>query len=95
MIFLDEHIKQLDSALQKYGKQGRVMQAVEEMAELSKELLKNINRGKPNEIEIAEEMVDVYILLEQLKGIYSISEDQLSQIASDKFKRWKKYELGL
>lgn len=60
------------------------------MTELSKELLKNINKDKQNETEIAEEMADVYILLEQLKDIYNILEDKLSQIACEKFQRWKK-----
>lgn len=95
MKFLDEHIEQLNSALLKYGKQSRILIAVEEMTELSKELLKNINRGKQNETEIAEEMTDVYIMLEQLKDIYNISEEKLSQIACEKFLRWKKKELGL
>lgn len=95
MKLLDEHIEQLNAALQKDGKQSRILIAVEEMTELSKELLKNVNRGKQNETEIAEEMTDVYILLEQLKDIYNISEEKLSQIACEKFLRWKKKELGL
>lgn len=95
MKFTDEHLAQLSAALLKYGKECRVLIAVEEMTELSKELLKNINRGKQNKKEITEEMVDVYIMLEQLKEIYKISDEQLFQTSSDKFLRWKKHELGL
>lgn len=43
--------------------------SMEEMAELSKELSKNI-RGEHNADALAEEMADVEIMLEQLKIIF-------------------------
>ncbi len=90
MEILKEHTEQLKVVLAKYGKENQVMIAVEEMAELSKELLKNINRDKKNEQEIVEEVADVYILLEQIKRIYNISEEQLSKSAAEKYYRWQK-----
>ena len=35
--------------IKKHGKKAQVMQTIEEMSELIKELLKDINRGKENE----------------------------------------------
>ena len=48
------------------------MVAMEEMAELTKELSKAY-RGKGNVYSIAEEIADVEIMLEQLRIIFSIS----------------------
>ena len=45
---------------------------LEEMAELQKEILKNINRGKNNIPELVDEVADVEIMLTQLKMIYGI-----------------------
>lgn len=56
-------------AVRIYGKQSQLIMAMEEMAELSKELSKNI-RGEHNADALAEEMADVEIMLEQLKVIF-------------------------
>lgn len=58
---------------QAYNKKEQVIQTVEEMAELTKELLKNINRGKDNRADIVSEMADVYIMLEQMMIYYDIN----------------------
>ena len=63
--------------INKYGKKAQVIQAIEEMSELTKELIKNINRDKDNEKEIIEEIADVTIMLVQLKIIYKIDTDKL------------------
>lgn len=52
------------------GKQSQLIVAMEEMAELIKELSKSI-RGQKNPVAISEEMADVEIMLEQLKVIFS------------------------
>lgn len=57
-------------AVNTYDKVSRLMLAIEEMAELSKELSKNY-RGEDNVSAISEEMADVEIMLEQLKLIFS------------------------
>lgn len=56
-------------AVRAYGKQSQLIMAMEEMAELTKELSKNI-RGEKNTSAISEEMADVEIMLEQLKIIF-------------------------
>lgn len=63
--------------INKYGKKAQVIQTIEEMSELTKELIKNINRDKDNEKEIIEEIADVTIMLTQLKIIYKIDTDKL------------------
>lgn len=61
-------------ALKTWGKAPQMLQVVEEMSELTKEILKNVNRGKDNVAELIEETADVEIMLEQLKCCYDISE---------------------
>ena len=57
----------LEKAIKKWGKNAQVLMAVEEMSELTHELLADL-RGR--EHNILEEMADVEIMLEQLKIIY-------------------------
>ena len=51
-----------------------MLMVIEEMSELTKEILKNINRKKNNVDAIIEETADVEIMLEQLKANYDIAE---------------------
>ena len=60
-------------ALKTWGKNPQMLQVIEEMSELTKEILKNVNRGKDNVSEIIEETADVEIMLEQLKCCYNIN----------------------
>lgn len=62
-------------ALQDWGKEPQMMQVIEEMAELTKEILKNINRKKDNIAELIEETADVEIMLGQLKCCYGIEKN--------------------
>lgn len=66
-------------ALDVWGKEAQILMVLEEMSELQKEILKNINRGKDNIKEIAEETADVFIMLEQLIHIYGIREEVKKQ----------------
>lgn len=89
-----KYIDILEQAVAKYGKHAQVLQAIEEMSELTKELLKNINRGKENRKEIAEETADVMIMLYQIAMIYDKEDKNFSDIVFDtmikKIKRLKK-----
>ncbi len=62
----------LDKAIAKWGKHAQLLMVLEEMSELQKEILKNINRDKDNLDEIIDETADVEIMLDQLKYIYGI-----------------------
>ena len=59
-------------ALRVWGKEPQMLQVIEEMSELIKEILKNVNRKKDNIAELIEETADVEIMLEQLKCCYNI-----------------------
>ena len=59
-------------ALKVWGKEPQMLQVIEEMSELIKEILKNVNRKKDNVAEIIEETADVEIMLGQLKCCYNI-----------------------
>lgn len=65
--------KRVQDILQKnidlHGPSMEVDVAIEEMSELTKELVKH-RRGRKNLLNIAEEIADVEIMLEQLKMIF-------------------------
>ncbi len=56
-------------ALTTYGSDAQKKMLLEEMSELQKEICKNW-RGKNNLCEIAEEMADVGIMLDQMKILF-------------------------
>lgn len=55
----------------KFGRNHQLAVAVEELAELQKEVTKAI-RGKANDMRIAEEIADVVVCLEQLLMYYDV-----------------------
>lgn len=59
----------LKSAIARYGENAQMIIAMEEMAELTKELSKFL-RGAHNEDSIAEEIADVRIMLDQLQSMF-------------------------
>lgn len=60
-----------NEAVEKYGHTLQLVVAIEEMAELTKELCKSIRTSIENRIAgVTEETADVEIMLEQLKIIY-------------------------
>lgn len=73
-------------ALDTWGKKSQMLMVVEEMSELMKEILKNINRDGDNLAEIIEETADVEIMLEQLKACYNI-EDKVETYKAKKILR--------
>lgn len=61
-------------AVEAYGKEHQLIICMEEMAELTKELTKNL-RGRRNLQDISEEVADVEIMLEQVKVIFDLKEE--------------------
>lgn len=57
------------SAIEKYGANHQETKAIEEMSELIKEICKNKD-GEDNVEQIAEEIADVQIMLEQMKILF-------------------------
>lgn len=72
----------LYDAIKKYGVDAQLKMAIEEMSELTKEICKNF-RGKENKEQIAEEIADVEIMIEQLKIMFGCSVEVM------RFKEWK------
>ncbi len=85
---LTEFDKIYKQAIETYGKESQIMMVFEEMSELQKELCKNL-RGKDNKQEIAEEIADVTIMLNQLLIIFDCYEDA-SEFLEAKTKRLKR-----
>ena len=81
----------LFQAIQQFGFNKQSLMAVEEMSELQKEILKNVNRGENNRDHLKEELVDVLIMLRQLVLIHDFSNEELNEIAELKTKRLKSY----
>lgn len=69
----------LDDAVFRYGPDLQLQVAIEEMAELTKEICK-YKRGNNNRAQIAEEMADVYIMLCQMRIIFKNENDIETQI---------------
>lgn len=78
--------KVLEKAIRHFGKSAQKNMLFEEMAELQKEICKE-KRGFGNMHSIVEEMADVYIVLEQLKIIYGITDDHINDFIIPKLKR--------
>ena len=72
-----------------FRKDEQTVVAIEEMAELTKELCK-AQRGKENKEELTEELADVIIMLEQIKIYYRISPKTLNDMILDKIDRTKR-----
>ena len=90
--------KLYERAIKVWGKEPQMLQVIEEMSELIKEILKNVNRKKDNTAAIIEETADVEIMLGQLKCCYNIKE-QVAQYKAEKLKliserldNWEKKE---
>ena len=69
----EDRKKVYQAALRKWGADLQTMMAVEEMSELTKEICK-IKRGKIDLDALADEIADVTIMLEQLRGIYGLND---------------------
>jgi NTP pyrophosphatase (non-canonical NTP hydrolase) len=78
----------LNHAILKYGKDIQLDVAIEEMAELTKEIVKH-KRGKNNHIELAEEIADVHIMLEQVKMACDITDHEVNIFIQQKIQGLK------
>ena len=74
------------AVIEKYGKELQTFVAIEEMAELTKELSKDM-RGEKNRDQIIEELADVYICLDQLKIMHDISLNEIVTMMNKKLER--------
>ena len=70
--------KTYSGALHKWGMEAQVFMAVEEMAELTKELCK-VRRGKEDKAGLIDEIADVTIMLEQLQFMFGIEKQDIEK----------------
>ena len=86
---LDEYAEKdiFRSAIDTYGSVMQITVAFEEMSELQKELCKHL-RGSGSQENIAEDIADVEIMIEQMKMIFNCEADVL-QVREEKVKRLK------
>ena len=79
-----------ETALRKWGYRAQIQMMCEECAELITVLLKrNRNVGGSTIQEIIEELVDVEIMLGQMKNIYGINQKIWANTKEDKLSRLK------
>ena len=78
----------LKQAIHTFGKDMQLNVAVEEFSELTKEICKH-KRGADNKQNIIEEMADCYIMLEQMKIMFGVSDVALSLEIHKKIERLK------
>lgn len=79
----DKNVKILLEAKSIFENKVRI---VEELGELSHEILKD-TRGKLNRENLLEEFADVIIELHMLKEIYQISESEIDKAVNDKMEK--------
>lgn len=76
----------LKQAIETYGAEAQLVVAIEEFAELTKEICKH-KRYMDNTMAILEEMADCYIMLEQMKMIFGLSDADIIVKTREKIKR--------
>lgn len=72
--------------IEKFGKEKQTIIAMEEMAELTKELSKSL-RGADNRQQILEEVADVEICLSEIRLMHNIQLNELAAMMDEKLKR--------
>ena len=76
----------IENALDKWGSMSELVVTIEELSELQKEVTKQIrNEGKME--NLVEEMADVYIVMEYLKMILAITDDDINREVEKKLNR--------
>ena len=70
-----------------FGKLHQVVKLGEEVGELNKAILNYENGYKLTNVEITEEIADVYLLLEQIKQMYQLDESEIEQVMLMKLDR--------
>lgn len=81
------------SAIKQFGAETQITVAIEEMSELTKELCK-LRRADGQLFNLAEEIADVTIMLEQMRLLFNVNE-QVCDIMDFKLRRLvKRIELA-
>ena len=91
--FTDEQVKLMQTALNKWGFNAQAGQTVEECAELIVALQKHTNRmPTPETVEgIVDEIVDVEMMLAQLRLAFGVNDEAFRDRIADKFDKLNEY----
>ena len=85
-----EHKEILEKAIEKYGDKNQLLKTIEELNELSRALVRFlIDDNIFNYANVAEEIVDVKIMLEQAIVILNLGGETLDSIKQEKINRLK------
>lgn len=84
-ITYDQRLQVYTNALIRFGKAAQLIVALEELSECQKEICK-VMRGRTNLDNLAEEVADATIMLEQVREIFSIN-DLVCQKMDEKIQR--------
>jgi hypothetical protein len=82
----------LRTVISYFGKDKQQIVAIEEMAELIQQLSKFvIDHPRKSRENIVEEYTDVWIMLNQIKIIFDITDNEIGQIMKFKIERLKRF----
>ena len=76
----------LQGAINIYGIHKQSIVAIEEMSELTKEITKSLREEMRSE-HMVEEIADVLIMVEQVKMMYEVSDDEIQRNIDYKINR--------
>ena len=79
-----------DNLREENGINGQLMVAVEELAELTKEITK-LSRRKGSTMRLTEEIADVQICIEQLQRFFNIENSSIKVFKDFKIKRLEEF----
>ena len=84
----EKQTKIFERAVAELGTDSQIIMALEEMTELSKELLLALWRKKGENVPaVTEEMADVLVAFESVRRVFNISEDEITRICNEKIAR--------
>ena len=87
-------VDELRKVINHFGKHQQVVKLGEEVGELNTAILNWENGYKLTNVEITEEIADVYLLLEQIKQMYQLDESEIEQVMLMKLDRvFEKYNV--
>ena len=87
-------VDKLHKVINHFGRLHQVVKLGEEVGELNKAILNYENGYKLTNVEITEEIADVYLLLEQIKQMYQLDESEIEQVMLMKLDRvFEKYNV--
>ena len=85
--------EKINAIISVYGNEHQLNKAIEEMAELTKELIKYQNRHQEYQTKekimknIKQELADVEVMIEQIKIIFNFTQNEIDEIKQRKVRK--------